>query len=69
MRGVSVSYKEIRASQVKGEKQLSDLTDSIQLIYDKVDEYERGRKAKDELITKLQTQVTGLTDKVSKVEV
>ena len=69
MRGVSVSYKEIRASQVKGEKQLSDLTDSIQLIYDKVDEYERDRKAKDELITKLQTQVTGLTDKVSKVEV
>ena len=69
MRGVSVSYKEIRASQVKGEKQLSDLTDSIQPIYDKVDEYERGRKAKDELITKLQTQVTGLTDKVSKVEV
>ena len=69
MRGVSVSYKEIRASQVKGEKQLSDLTDSIQLIYGKVDEYERDRKAKDELITKLQTQVTGLTDKVSKVEV
>ena len=45
-------------------KQLSDLTDSVQLISDKFVKYEKDRKAKDELITKLQTQVTELTDKV-----
>ena len=55
MREISVSSKETTASQIKGEKQLSDLTDSVQLISDKFDEYERDKKAKDELIIKLQT--------------
>ena len=46
MREMSVSSKETTASQIKGEKQLSDLTDSVQLISDKFDEYERDRKLK-----------------------
>ena len=50
MREISVSSKETTASQIKGKKQLSDLTDSVQLISDQFDEYERDRKAKDELI-------------------
>ena len=65
MKEISVSSKEITASQIKGEKQLSDLTDSVQVISDKFYEYEKGRKAKDELIVKLQRQFTELTDKVS----
>ena len=36
---------------------------------DKFDEYEKDRKARDELITKLQTQVTELTGKVSNLSV
>ena len=44
---------------------MSDSTDSVLLISEKFDEYEKDRKAKDELIIKLQTQVTELTDKVS----
>ena len=44
---------------------MSDITDSVLLISEKFDEYEKDRKAKDELIIKLQTQVTELTDKVS----
>ena len=55
MREISVSSKETTASQIKDEKQLSDLTDSVQLTSDKFDEYERTKKAKDELIIKLQT--------------
>ena len=55
MREISLSSKKITAIQIKGEKQLSDLTDCLQLIYDKFDEYEKDRKAKDELIIKLQT--------------
>ena len=69
MKEKSVSSKETTASHIKGEKQLSDLTDSVQLISDKFDQYEKDRKAKDELIMKLQTQVTQLTDKVSNLSV
>ena len=60
---------ETTTSQIKGEKQLSDLTNSFQLISDKFDEYKKDRKAKDKLIMKLQTQVTELTDKVSNLSV
>ena len=63
MKEISVSSKETIASQIKGEKQLSDLTDSVQIKSDKFDEYEKDRKAKDELIMKLQMQVTELTEK------
>ena len=45
-REISVSSKETTASQVKGEKQLSDLTDSVQLICDNFDEYEKDWKLK-----------------------
>ena len=69
MREISVSSKETTASQIKGQKQLPDLTDSVQLISDKFNEYEKDRKAKDELIIKLQTKVTELTDKVSNLSV
>ena len=61
--------KETTASKIKGEKQLPDLTGFVQLISDKFDEYEKDRKARDKLITKLQTQVTELTDKVSHLSV
>ena len=47
---------------------MPDLTDSVQLT-DKLDEYEKDRKAKDELILKLQTQVTKFTDKAYNLSV
>ena len=69
MREISVSSKETKASKIKGDKQLSDLTSCVQLISDKFDEYEKGRKVKEELIIQLQTQVKELTDKVSNLPV
>ena len=48
---------------------MSDLTNSVKLISDKIDECERNRKDKDEIITKLQTRVEELTDKVSNLSV
>ena len=36
MKEISVSSKETTASQIKGEKQLSDLTDSVQLISEEI---------------------------------
>ena len=69
IREISVSSKETTASQIKGNKQLSDSTDFVQLISGKFDEYEKDRNAKDELIIKLHTQVMKLTDKVSNLSV
>ena len=71
MREISVSSEETTESQIKGEKQLSYLTETViwYLISYKFDEYEKDRKAKDELTIKLQTQVTELTDKVSNLSV
>ena len=46
MKEISVSSKETTASPIKGEKQLSDLIDSKQLISGKFDEYKKDRKAK-----------------------
>ena len=71
MREISVSSEETTESQIKGEKQLSDLTETViwYLVSYKFDEYEKDRKAKDELIIKLPTQVTELTDKVSNLSV
>ena len=69
MREISVSSKESTASQTKDEKQLSDLNDSVELIHDKFNEYEKDRKAKDQLIIKLQTQITELTDKISNLSI
>ena len=69
MRKILVSSKEAAASQINGKKQPSDLTNFVQLICDKFDEYEKDRKAKDELIIKLQTEVRELTDKVINLSV
>lgn len=58
---ISKLSKGTKASQIKGMKQPSDLTDSVQLI--------PGKLITKLLITKLQTQVTELTDKKSKLSV
>ena len=47
MYGVASSTKE---SQIKGEKQLEDVTSSVDYITKKFDEYEEERKKKDEQI-------------------
>ena len=68
MRAISVSAKETTVSQIKSEKQ-SNLPNSVQLLSDKFDEYEKDKKPKDALIIKCQTQVTEFTDKVSNLSV
>ena len=67
MRETSLSSKKATKSQIKDEKQLSVLTDSVQQASDKFDEYEKDKKINNEQIIKLQTQVTELTDKLSKL--
>ena len=45
---------ETTTSQIKANKQLSDLTHFVQLISDKFGEHEKERRAKDELTSKHQ---------------
>ena len=65
MRQISILSREIAVSQIKGRKRTSDLTNFVQQISDNFDEYKKDRNDKDEIRTKLQTQVTELTEKVS----
>ena len=54
-------------SQIKGEQQLKCLTDSVEFISARFDEYEADRKKKDEMINSLEEKVLGLTEKVDKL--
>ena len=53
--------------QIKGEQQLKYLTDSVELISARFDEYEADRKKKEEMINSLEEKVLGLTEKVDKL--
>ena len=44
--------------QIKGDKQLTDLTSSVEFLTSKLNELERERKEKDELISRLQIEVS-----------
>ena len=54
-------------SQIKGEQQLKCLTESVEFISARFDEYEANCKKKDELINSLEEKVLGLTEKVDKL--
>ena len=55
-------------SQIKGEKQLIDLTESIDFQSDKFKEYEEDRGKKDKIIHHLKSEVDSLSTKVEKLE-
>ena len=54
-------------SQIKGEQQLKCLTDSVEFISARFDEYEADRKKKDEKISSLEEKFLGLTEKFDKL--
>ena len=54
--------------QIKGDKQLIDLTSSMEFLTSKFDELERERKEKDELINSLQIEVSSLKVEVKNLE-
>ena len=54
--------------QIKGNKQLIDLTSSVEFLTSKFDELERERKEKDELINSLQIEVSSLKVEVKNLE-
>ena len=54
MKEIFVLAKSTQEQQIKGEKQLNDLYDSVQFISDKFKEYEEDRAKYNEIIANLQ---------------
>ena len=54
--------------QIKDEKQLIDLTESINFVSDKFKEYEEDRAEKDKIIEDLKSDVDSLSTKIEKLE-
>ena len=54
--------------QIKGDKQLIDLTSSVEFLTSKFDELERERKKKDELINSLEIEVSSFKVEVKNLE-
>ena len=54
--------------QIKDDKQLIDLTSSVEFLTSKFDELERERKEKDELINSLQIEVSSFKVEVKNLE-
>ena len=49
-----------RSMQIKGDKQLADLTQLIKLMLEKFNEFEKDRKEKEKLISSLKQDVNSL---------
>ena len=74
LKNVEVKVKEIfdlanttNEGQVKGEQQLKCLTESVEFISARFEEYEADRKKNDEMINSLEQKVLGMTEKVNKL--
>ena len=57
----------INESQIKGEHQLKCLTESVEFIYARFDDYKANHKKKDEMMNSLEEKVLGLTGKIDKL--
>ena len=60
MNDIFVLAKSTQEQQIKGEKQLNDLHDSIQFISDKFKEYKEDQAKKNEIIGNLKLEVRTL---------
>ena len=56
--------KEMKKWQIKGEKQLAELTEAIDFISNKFDEYEKDRKEKEERIKTLEDCLVNMSKRV-----
>ena len=54
--------------QIKGDKQLAELTESVQHMSDKFDEFKKDRKGKEEIINNLKEEVSTLKGRVETLE-
>ena len=72
MRNLEKEVKDIHKSapsnsdnQIKGEKQLADLSESVKFISDKFDDFEKERQEQKKVIEKLRGEVSSLNEKLN----
>ena len=58
----------LKENQIKGEKQLTDLAETVNFLSEKFHEFEADRKLKEEIIKSLRGQVSVLHDDFKKME-
>ena len=68
IKSIYVLANDNKASSIKGEKQLVDLTESVKLISTKFDQYEKDRKEHIETIKNLRKEVNNLSEKLENAE-
>ena len=54
--------------QIKDDKQLADLTQSVKLMSEKFDEFEKDHKEKEKITNGLKQEVNGLNERVEPLE-
>ena len=54
--------------QTKGDKQVANLTQSVKIMSEKFDEFEKDRKEKEKIINSLKQEVNGLKERVESLE-
>ena len=57
-----------KSMQVKSDKQLADLTQSVKLMSENFDEFEKDRKVKEKIINSLKQEVNGVNERVKSIE-
>ena len=59
---------ETKSMQIKGDKQLAELTESFQHMSNKFNDFEKDREEKEEIINNLKEEVSTLKDRVETLE-
>ena len=63
---IFASTNTLKENQIKGEKQLTDLAETVNFLSEKFHEFEADRKLKEEIIKSLRGQVSVLHDDLKK---
>ena len=66
MEELFVMVRKNNETQIKSEKQLEDLTDSVKFMSSKFDEYEKERLERDARIVELESKVVSVSTRVEK---
>ena len=60
---------EVKERQIKGESHLNELTKSLKHFSEKIDNYEKERKEKDEIIKTMQGRIDTLSGKIDSLKI
>ena len=68
MKKVLQMCEKTKESQIKGESQLNSLSEAMDFMTNKFDEYERERQEKDKIIDSMKSDMVNINKKIEKLE-